>query len=303
MAESLLQRRLTAAALTCASGGCGILPAPAGDHGSRYNSAVTFRLPRALGIMAVALAVVPAFAQGPTTGLAPATPLETFDAAWRVLRDQSVASAISSVDWEALAAELRPRAERATTDEEARALIREMLARVGQSHFAVLPGAIASMVDGSSSAGEYTGTIGFDVRFADGDLVVTRVAPRGPADRAGIRPGWSLVKVGPRPVAAVLAGAGTGPEHVRAFPAWALGTGLLRGRVGEAVTLEFVDGAGTPVTRTVVRGPEQGELVKLGLLPPLRARLDAREIVRGDRRFGVIGFNVWMTALSPAFDE
>src|SRR5690606_18977608 len=223
MAESLLQRRLTAAALTCASGGCGILPAPAGDHGSRYNSAVTFRLPRALGIMAVALAVVPAFAQGPTTGLAPATPLETFEAAWRVLRDQSVASAISTLDWDALAAELRPRAERASTDEEVRALIREMLTRVGRSHFVVLPGAMASMVD-SALAGGHTGTLGFDVRFADGELVVTRVEPGGPADRAGIHPGWLLVRIGSYSVSDLIAAAGSGPAHVRAFHAWALGT-------------------------------------------------------------------------------
>ncbi|HEX7085336.1 MAG TPA: S41 family peptidase [Vicinamibacterales bacterium] len=263
---------------------------------------MTFRLPPAAGIAILALTVAPVFAQAPATGLVAATPLETFDAAWRVLRDQSVASTISSVDWDALAAELRPRAERATTDEEARALIREMLARVGQSHFAVLPGAIASMVD-APAAGDHTGTVGFDVRLSDDDLVVTRVEPGGPADRAGIRPGWSLVRVGPRPVADVLAAAGTGPEHVRAFHSWALGTGLLRGRVGEATTLEFVDGAGNHVTRTVVRAPEQGELVKLGLLPPLHARLDAREIVRGDRRFGVIAFNVWMTALSRPFDE
>lgn len=252
--------------------------------------------------MAVALAVVPAFAQGPTTGLAPATPLETFEAAWRVLRDQSVASAISTVDWDALAAELRPRAERASTDEEVRALIREMLTRVGRSHFVVLPGAMASMVD-SALAGGHTGTLGFDVRFADGELVVTRVEPGGPADRAGIHPGWLLVRIGSYSVSDLIAAAGSGPEHVRAFHAWALGTGLLRGRVGETAVLEFVDGSGARVARAVARGPETGEAVRLGLLPPLFARLEAREIARDGRRFGVIGFNVWMTAIARQFDE
>src|SRR5690606_16676261 len=77
---------------------------------------------------------------------------------------------------------------------------------------------------------------------------------------------------------------------------------LLRGPAGEPAALEFHDG-GTTVTRTVVRAPERGQAVKLGLLPPLHARLDAREIAHEGRRVGVIGFNVWMTAISREFDE
>ena len=56
----------------------------------------------------------------PVAAAAPAvavTPLDTFDAAWRVLRDNYVAETASRVDWDALRAELRPRAERATSDD------------------------------------------------------------------------------------------------------------------------------------------------------------------------------------------
>ena len=54
------------------------------------------------------------------------------------------------MDWDALAAELRPRAEAARSADEVRAVIREMLARIGQSHFAILPAPVASDMSGPS---------------------------------------------------------------------------------------------------------------------------------------------------------
>src|ERR1700750_3057990 len=69
-------------------------------------------------------------------GTAPAAvrpELEAFDAAWSILKKNYVAESASHVDWDALRAELRPRAEAARSAEDVRAVIREMLARIGQS--------------------------------------------------------------------------------------------------------------------------------------------------------------------------
>ena len=71
------------------------------------------------------------------------TPLEEFDAALQILRANFVAERAARIDWDALRAELRPRAQAAQSNDEVRALIREMLDRVGQSHFALLPAAAA----------------------------------------------------------------------------------------------------------------------------------------------------------------
>ena len=130
-----------------------------------------------------------------------ATPLDTFDAAWRVLRNNYVAETTRHIDWEALRAELRPRAERATSDDEVRGLVREMLDRIGQSHFALLPApVVASALSTSPVRPEDVGTLGFDVRLMGQALVVSPESsagsrrpgrrrprvdaqPRGPADR------------------------------------------------------------------------------------------------------------------------
>ncbi len=80
--------------------------------------------------------------------------LEAFDAAWNILRKNYVAESASHVDWDALRAELRPRAEAARSADDVRAVIREMLARIGQSHFAILPAPVASDLSGPALQSE-----------------------------------------------------------------------------------------------------------------------------------------------------
>ena len=232
-----------------------------------------------------------------------ATPIDTFDAAWRVLRANYVVETASRVDWDALRSELRPRAERASTDEEVRAIIREMLDRVGQSHFAIVPAPVASAMSGAAVRPEEAGTLGFDVRLLGQSLVVTAVDPGGPAARAGIRPGWTLTRVGGRHVDGALETLGESRGNVRGFRAWAMGTALLRGEAGQDADLGFVDASGRSVSRLLVRTPEPGQPVKLGHLPTLFARLEDRRIAHRGREVGFIRFNVWMTPVSRQFDE
>lgn len=243
---------------------------------------------------------VPAVASAAPT--VPATPLDTFDVAWRVLRDNYVVQTASRVDWDALRAEMRPRAEHAASDEEVRAVVREMLQRVGQSHFALLPAPVASAIS-SDVRPEDVGTLGFDVRMVGQSLVVSRIDPQGPADRAGVGTGWTLTRVGGRALDSALAALADVPPNVRGFRAWALGTAMLRGQAGDDADLGFLDATGRPVSRLLVRAPERGQPVKLGHLPTLFARLDDRRVVRDGHAIGLIAFNVWMTPVSRQFDE
>ena len=169
-------------------------------------------------VLVLSLTAMPALAQTvpPVAAAAPATattPLDTFDAAWRVLRDNYVVETASRVDWDALRAELRPRAERASSDDEVRGIVREMLDRVGQSHFAILPAPVASAITSSNVRPEDVGTLGFDVRLLEHSLVVTSVDPQGPAARAGVHAGWALTRVGARGVDAALGSLGESPPR------------------------------------------------------------------------------------------
>ncbi len=259
----------------------------------------------AAGLDPQARAQAPASVTAAGTPVAPSVKpeLEAFDAAWNILRNNYVAEANGHVDWDALRAELRPRAEAARTTEDVRAVIREMLARIGQSHFVVLPAPVASELSGPELAPSDVGSLGFDVGPVDGRLVVTGVDANGPAGKAGVKPGWVLTRVGQRDVAAAIDTIGDGTPPMRDFRTWALGTALLRGHVGERAELGFLDGSNGVVSRQIVRDPESGQPVNFGHLPTLFARLTAREVQRDDIRVGVIGFNVWMTAIASPFDQ
>jgi carboxyl-terminal processing protease len=229
--------------------------------------------------------------------------LREFDTAWRILRDNYVAENAAHIDWDALRAELRPRAEAAQSIDDVRALIRVMLARVGQSHFAILPAPIASDLGGPALSPGEVGSAGFDVIPLDGNLVVERVDDGGPAAEAGVAPGWVLTRVGDRDVQAALLATSAESSGGPSFRRWALGTSMLRGRVGAAVDLEFRDGSEVLVRKQVVRRPEPGTPVKFGHLPTLFARVDARPVARNGRQIGVIAFNVWMTPIAQQLDD
>lgn len=235
--------------------------------------------------------------------VATTTPLETFDAAWQLLRENYVAETAARVDWERLRTELRPRAAKATSAEEVRGLIREMLSQVGQSHFAVLPAPVASALSAPAVRPDEAGSLGFDVRLVGPDLVVTRVDENGPARRAGVQAGWTLARIAGSSVPAALAAVDSAPAHVRAFQAWAMATTMLRGRSGERLDLGFLDASNRETAVTIVRAPERGQPVKLGHLPTLFARLQDRRVTRGNRSVGIIEFNVWMTPVVRQFDE
>jgi len=71
-------------------------------------------------------------------------PAETFDQAWAIVRDQHFDPTLHGVDWIAVRKELRPKAASARNEAELRAVLNEMISRLGQSHFAIIPAEDAS---------------------------------------------------------------------------------------------------------------------------------------------------------------
>jgi len=66
----------------------------------------------------------------------------------------------------------------------------------------------------------------------------------------------------------------------------------------------FVDGSGATVKKTVDRKYERGEPVTVGNLPTMFVRVSSKEIpTPSGKKAGVIGFNVWMTAVDRDFQK
>jgi carboxyl-terminal processing protease len=225
--------------------------------------------------------------------------LETFDAVWTIVRDTHFDATFNGVDWDAARAEFRPRAAAATTPAELRSVIHTMLAKLGQSHFSVIPASAAAGDEGAVGAA----TAGFDVRIVDDDVLVSRVDPGGPAARAGIQTGWRLTTIDEHRVAEIFNRLRDMPDpRVRDLEAWRVLQGRLRGSEGSSVTLTFEDGAGTAVTRGITRTEPRGMAVTVGSLPTMYVQVTSeKRNTPAGRAAGVIGFNVWMATVDRPF--
>ena len=275
------------------------------------------RLPNRSPGPSTALPPLPA-ACGPTAGAVstslaslPVTdPLVTFDSAWSIIGRTHWDTTYHGVNWNAVRAELRPTAAAATTTGELRAVLSDMLARLNQSHFSIIPREIADATGsgtGSGSAGapsaDRSGSIGAEVRYLDSTIVIAQIDRDGPAARAGVQTGWRVHSVNGCPLSARLARMPKEPDARRvALTAYSIATRSLAGAVGDTATVVFTDARGADRTVRLVRAPEPGVVAKFGNLPAMNAQLSFRRVKSAGKTVGIIRFNIWMPILSPQFD-
>lgn len=251
----------------------------------------------ALSIVCAGIAAlnVPGSAQVPQA-------IETFDFVWRTVRDSHFDKALNGVNWDGVGNELRPRAAAARSVGEVRAVIRDMLGRLGQSHFVIIPGSPDNLTE---TPRDLSGSPGFDVRLIDRDLVVTEVEPSGSAMIEGVKTGWKVVEIDQTRLEPLLTPLSEGLEpRLLQVEAWRLAHSRLSGPAGTRANITFEDGAGKPMTLALERREETGHRVTVGNLPTMFVRVDAqRARTPGGRTAGVIGFNVWMTAIDQPFAD
>jgi carboxyl-terminal processing protease len=213
----------------------------------------------------------------------------TFDAAWRIVRDTHFDRTFNGVDWNQVRVELRPRAEASHTPDALRAVIGDMLGRLGQSHFALIP------AGAGGDANDLSGSPGFEFRLVERQAVVVTVDPVGPA--AGIvQPGWAIDTVDRSAIESILGGidAQAAGPLVR-FEAWRRVTARVRGPIGTKAAFVFADEAGMRHPASVRREPEPGQRVQVGTLPMIAVQTSSRAVTTpSGRTAGLIRFNAWM---------
>jgi carboxyl-terminal processing protease len=233
--------------------------------------------------------------------------LETFDSAWTRIARTHYDSTFRGLDWNAVRTELRPRAGAARTTGELRAVINEMLQRIGESHYGLIPREVTDAVTPVTRAGEGGGDVGIELRMAEGRIVVWRIDAGGPAAAAGVRTGWIVHEIDTRRVDEELQRLVTLQARAQQIARTQFLMSLnaaLEGPPGAPVRLRFTDGNDQPAELTLVRRTRPGQPVRFGNLPTMLAQLSHTRVTIGDSCVGVIRFNIWMVSpLSPAFDR
>jgi carboxyl-terminal processing protease len=275
-----------------------------------------------LAVLAPAAATAPVAAQGvrdrapvgtdrTAEAVTSTVAVATFDSAWHRVRRAHYDTAMRGVDWERVREELRPKAERAATLGELRGVLSEMLGRLGESHYAIIPQETDVVLDAGPAGDDpktQAGDVGMTVRLIGTDIVVAQVVPAGPADQAGVKPGWIVDSVGSftaRRSAASLARLRTEAERRQALVRLPRRVhASFSGAPGSIVRAAFRDGAGGRVVLALTRRATPGELVRFPNLPPFMALLERERLpLAGGGCVGVIRFNIWMAALLDDFDR
>src|SRR5580658_11194370 len=68
--------------------------------------------------------------------------LDSFEKVWTTIRDKHWEKNPGGLDWQAIHAEYRPKVEQAKNIDEVRAILKEMLSRLHQTHFGILPATV-----------------------------------------------------------------------------------------------------------------------------------------------------------------
>lgn len=195
--------------------------------------------------------------------------IDTFEKVWTTIRDQHWEVKPGGLEWDVIHHEFRPRIERAKDAEAARAIIREMLGRLHQTHFTVVPAAAYVNGDNGGSGG---GWPGFEVRVLEGRVIVVEAVEKSP-----VRPGAEIVSVNGVKLAPLAARLAADPA-ISGLTLQRTITERLTGPVGTSKQIEILDGAGAVSTVEVTLTEPRGNLAGFGSLPPQHVWFEAKRL-------------------------
>lgn len=221
--------------------------------------------------------------------------LASFDLAWTTINNTFYDPAFGGLDWEGVRASLRPKVEAAADPAETRAVIREMLATLKRSHFALMSSEPSK--DNPLPRGD--ALVPIETRMIGDQVVVTSVRAGSDAARAGLTPGVILLAVDDEPTSAWMDTEGGIDPRVAAFATWQQTQRALRGPDRSEARLRVREGD-REHTITVPRVRPEGARVVLGDLPPLYVHVADRAVeTASGHSAAVVGFNVWMANANP----
>jgi carboxyl-terminal processing protease len=216
--------------------------------------------------------------------------LQSFEYVWTAIRDKHWQTKPGGLDWQAIHDEFRPKIEAADSMDAVRAVMTQMLGRLHQTHFGIVPADVYSSVD-TSHGGE--ATAGIDVRVIGAQVLVVSVEPGSSAASQGVHPGWEILKI---------AGADLAPFVAELNAAYAGSTlrdlmlrrsilARLDGDGAESISVEFLDGAGRHVGKVLARADPKGDLVQFGYLKPMHVWISSSRAAAG---IGYVAFNAFL---------
>ncbi|HYM12038.1 MAG TPA: S41 family peptidase [Bryobacterales bacterium] len=222
--------------------------------------------------------------------------VESFDYVWSAIRDHHWDPKLGGVDWDAARNELRPKVEQAGTMTEARAAMNDMISRLHQTHFGIVPAEVYEDIGPRPGAGREEsgeGTVGIDVRVIGGNALVTSVEHGSPAQAGDVHPGWQIVRIDGAALEPVLRKVAETYKNstMQGLMLSRAVTSKLDGKAGEKVRIEFLDGQDKTVSVEIAREQPRGARVQFGYLPVRYVWIESHRL---GGNIGYIRFNFFL---------
>ncbi len=225
-----------------------------------------------------------------------------FAQAWQTINDNYFDKTFSGLDWYKIREEYQPRVNLATTDAQVHKIIEEMVARLGKSHFSVIPPEyLATMRKAKAksralekrlaeanrtSDGKQTDTadepdkedsdldekelrygIGVDFRLIDNRFVITDVDKQKSGAVAGLRPGFIVDKINGVSLTELVRRINidyAAVRHLQLYLPGQIVAWFLNGQSGTSVWITCLDENDEPKDYKIERLPLNGDIVSMG---------------------------------------
>jgi carboxyl-terminal processing protease len=255
--------------------------------------------------------------------------LETFRLVWQTVSDNYFDRSFGGLNWNNIKDEFEPRVRLSPSDAVLHALLQEMINRLNKSHFVIVPPEVFREIDRAQAAfkekaetretapendapdasGETKKTenlahygIGIDLRFINGQVVVTRVETDSPAARAGLKTGYVIEKINGVALESFLEKFRQNSVYAQIYEKHL--PGLLLSFIdgendGAPVRIGYTDEKEQSKETEIKREPLSGELVKiLSGLPAQLVRFESKSL---DEETAYVKFNAFALASVEKF--
>ena len=227
---------------------------------------------------------------------------QSFEKVWNTINEKHFDPTFGGVDWLKVRGVYEPQAEAAVTNAEFNAVLNRMLGELKLSHFAVF-----SPIAAIENAKIVSGTTGINLKWIDGQPIVSRVAANSTAAQSGIKTGFVVTKINGKTTAELLAPfeksavEGNLPEAKKNLYRQYILQSWIDGDTTAKVKIETLDGKDQPQTFEMTRVDQKGEMSPaVGNFPPQEVVFEAKML---ENNIGYIRFNIWVIPQLPKIRE
>ena len=225
--------------------------------------------------------------------------LTSFDVVWQTVKNVHWDQEVVGKKWDAFRDKYKAIAETATSKEEIRKVIQQLLSELEQSHFSIIP---EESYDTLNTQAAGYATAGFTCRAIGDEAIVTKVVANSSAAKAGIVPGWVLLSFNDQQVLDLFDQvrlASKGPTRFESLAGVTLDKSLT-GRPGDKLKLVMTNVKGVQEEICIELSEVDGNVAKFGNLPPMKVTFESATL-KG--KIGYFAFNLFLdpVAIMPAY--